>query len=173
MSNIYSTHVGIIHYKFTALQPGFARASGSSRSPSDARSAVASQGALVSRARPSLFPVPLTQEARRDLSWWMVRDLMLVGQPPSEMDGKSRHPSLCEVSSRTSQCPGRSPQLSRASRRNRVISSSSGGKVTASLSGQSVDRPFCDEPQCEAAPLLLACPGSPGRLRGRVSSSLG
>ena len=34
--------------------PGFARAAGSSRSPSDALSAVASQGALVPRVRPSL-----------------------------------------------------------------------------------------------------------------------
>ena len=34
--------------------PGFARAAGSSRSPSDALSAVASQGTLVSRVRPSL-----------------------------------------------------------------------------------------------------------------------
>ena len=34
--------------------PGFARAAGASRSPSDALSAVASQGALVSRDRPSL-----------------------------------------------------------------------------------------------------------------------
>ena len=39
---------------------------------------------------------------------------MLVDQPPSEMDGESQHPSRCEVSSRTSQCPGRSPQPSRA-----------------------------------------------------------
>ena len=98
---------------------------------------------------------------------------MLVGQPPSEMDGESRHPSRCEVSSRTSQFPGRSPQPSRASRRDRVVSSPSGGEVTASCLGQSVDRPFCDEPQRETAPLLLACPGSPGRLRGRVSPSLG
>ena len=98
---------------------------------------------------------------------------MLVGQPPSEMDGESRHPSRCEVSSRTSQCPGRSPQPSRASRRDRVASSPSGGEVTASRLGQSVDRPFCDEPQRETAPLLLACPGSRGRLRGRFSSSLG
>ena len=98
---------------------------------------------------------------------------MRVDQPPSEMDGESRHTSRCEVSSRTSQCPGRSPQLSRASCRDRVVSSPSGGEVTASHLGQSVDRPFCDEPQRETAPLLLACPGSPGRLRGRVSSSLG
>ena len=35
---------------------------------------------------------------------------MLVGQPPSEMDGEFRHPSRCEVSSRTSQCPGGSLQ---------------------------------------------------------------
>ena len=40
---------------------------------------------------------------------------VLVDQPPSEMDGEFRHPSRCEVSSRTSQCPGRSPQPSRAS----------------------------------------------------------
>ena len=39
--------------------------------------------------------------------------------------------------------------------------------------GQSVDRPVCDLPQREAAPILLACPGSTGRLRGCVSSSLG
>ena len=32
---------------------------------------------------------------------------------------------------------------------------------------------FCDLPQREAAPVLLACPGSPGRLRGCVSPSLG
>ena len=48
-----------------------------------------------------------------------------------------------------------------------------GGEVTASLLGQSVDRPLCDVPQHETAPVLLACPGSPGRLRGCVSSSLG
>ena len=89
------------------------------------------------------------------------------------MDGESRHPSRCEVSSRTSQCPCRSPQPSQASRRDRVVSSRSGGEVTASSLGQSVDRPFCDEPQRETAPLLFACPGSPGRLRGCVSSSLG
>ena len=77
---------------------------------------------------------------------------MLVGQPPSEMDGESRHPSRCEVSSRTNQCPGRS-QPSRASIRDRV--------VTVLRLGQPVNRPFCDEPQRETAPLLLACPGSP------------
>ena len=89
---------------------------------------------------------------------------MLVGQPPSEMDGESR----CEVSSRSVQCPGGSPQPSRASRRDRVVSSPSGGEITASRVGQSVDRP-----QRETAPLLLAGPRSTGRLRGRISSSLG
>ena len=89
---------------------------------------------------------------------------ILVGQLPSEMDGESRHPSRCEVSSRTSQYPGRSPQPSRASRRDRVVSSPSGGEVTASRFGQPVDRPFCNEPQRETTPLLLACPGSPGCL---------
>ena len=98
---------------------------------------------------------------------------MLVGQPPSEMDGESRHPSRCEISSRTSQCPGRSPQPSQASCSDRVVSPPSGGEVTASCFGQSVDRPVCDEPQRETAPALLARPRSPGRLRGCVSSSLG
>ena len=44
---------------------------------------------------------------------------MLVGQPPSEMDGEFQHPSRCEVSTRASQCPGRCPQLSQASSRDR------------------------------------------------------
>ena len=91
---------------------------------------------------------------------------MLVVQLPSEMDGEFRHPSRCEVSSRTSQCPGRSPQPSRASSRDRVVSPPSGGEVTASCLGQSVDRPFCDVPQRETAIVLLASPGSQGRLRG-------
>ena len=89
---------------------------------------------------------------------------MLVVQPPSEMDGESRDPSRCEVSSRTSQCPGRSPQLSRASCRDRVVSPPSGGEVAVSRLGQSVDRPVCDEPRRETTPILLARPGSPGRL---------
>ena len=54
-----------------------------------------------------------------------------------------------------------------------MVSSTSGGEITALRLGQSVDRPLCDEPQCETAPLLLASPVSPGRLRGCVSSSLG
>ena len=97
---------------------------------------------------------------------------MLVGQPPSEMHGEFRHPSRCEVSTRTSQCPGRCPQPSRASSRDRVVSPPSGGEVTASCLGQSVDRPLCDVPQRETAPVLLTSPGSPGRLRGCVSTSL-
>ena len=98
---------------------------------------------------------------------------VLVDQPPSEMDGEFRHPSRCEVSSRTSQCPGGPPQPSRASCRDRVVSPPSGGEVTASRLGQTVDRPLCDVPQRETAPVLLACSGSPSRLRGCASTSLG
>ena len=54
-----------------------------------------------------------------------------------------------------------------------MVSPPSGSEITASRLGQSVDRPLCNEPQRETAPLLLASPGSPGRLRGCVSSSLG
>ena len=236
--------------------PGFARVVGSSQSPSDAHLAVASEGALVPRVRPSL-----AMEVRRDLSWWMVgsirdtcsgsspvfgrvlfgmgrspsrstrvrgvirpgevaahqssrnegplpgssgfsrrchrssrdsdvrqldgrgvrqqarghgfRGSMLVGQPPSEMDGVFRRPSRCEVSTRTHQCPGRHPQPSWASSRDRVVFPPAGGEVTASRVGQSVDRPLCDVPQRETAPLLLACPGSSGRLQGCILPSLG
>ena len=98
---------------------------------------------------------------------------MFVDQPPSEMDGEFQRPSRCEVSSRRVQRPGRCSQPSRASCRDRVVSPPSGGEDTSSCVGQSVNRPVCDLPQREAAPVLLACPGSPGRLRGCVSSSLG
>ena len=98
---------------------------------------------------------------------------MFVDQPPSEMDGECRRPSRCEVSSRRVQRPGRCSQPSRASCRDRVVSPPSGGESTSSCVRQSVNRPVCDLPQREAAPVLLACPGSPGRLRGCVSPSLG
>ena len=98
---------------------------------------------------------------------------MRVDQPPSEMDGEFRHPFRCEVSTRTGQCPGRRPQPSRARSRDRVVSPPSGGEVTASCLEQSVDRPLCNVPQRETAPVLLAGPGSLGRIRGCVSTSLG
>ena len=53
-----------------------------------------------------------------------------------------------------------------------MVSPPSGGESTSSCVGQSVSRPVCDLPQREAAPVLLTCPGSPGRLRGCVSPSL-
>ena len=98
---------------------------------------------------------------------------VFVDQPPSEMDGEFRRPSRCEVSTRRVQRPGRCSQPPRASCGDRVVSPPSGGESTSSCVGQSVNRPVCDLPQREAAPVLLACPGSPGRLRGCVSSSLG
>ena len=98
---------------------------------------------------------------------------VFVDQPPSEMDGVFRRPSRSEVSSRRVQRPGRCTQPSRASCGDRVVSPPSGGESTSSYVGQSVDRPVRDLPQREAAPILFACPGSTGRLRGCVSSSLG
>ena len=59
--------------------PGFAGAGGSSRSPLDTHFTVASEGALVPRVRPPSLPVPLPRGVRRDLSWWMVRDHLLMG----------------------------------------------------------------------------------------------
>ena len=98
---------------------------------------------------------------------------VFVDQPPSEMDGEFRRPSRCEVSARREQRPGRCSQPSRASCGDRVVSPPSGGEITSSCVGQSVNRPVCDLPQREAAPVMLASPGSPGRLQGCVSPSLG
>ena len=50
---------------------------------------------------------------------------VFVDQPSSEMDGKFRRPSRCEVFARTGQRSGRRPQPSRASSRDRVVSSPS------------------------------------------------
>ena len=98
---------------------------------------------------------------------------VFVDQPPSEMDGEFRRPSRCEISARREQRPGRRSQPSRASCGDRVVSPPSGGEVASSRVGQSVYRPVCDVPQREAAPLLLASPGSPGRPQGCVLPSLG
>ena len=98
---------------------------------------------------------------------------VFVDQSPSEMDGEFRRQSRCEVSARRVQRAGRCSQPSWASCGDRVVSPPSGGEGTSSCVGQSVNRPVCDLPQREAAPVLLACPGSPGRLQGCVSPSLG
>ena len=69
--------------------PGFARAVGSSRSSSDALLAVASEVAVVPESDPPSLPMALPEEARRDLSWWMVRDHLLTGvrfgTPPTDL----------------------------------------------------------------------------------------
>ena len=217
---------------------------------------------------PPSLPVALPEEARRDLSWWMVRDHLLVGvrfgtpapdlhlysdasssgwgahlldqnvsgvwsaqekllhinllemkalflalQAFQEVVSGHHVTAMCDNSTvvayvnkqggtvsrplclltsrllrwtesfdvhlearylpRRVQRPGRCTQPSRASCRDRVVSPPSGGESTSSYVGQSVDRPVRDLPQREAAPILLACPGSTGRLRGCVSSSLG
>ena len=98
---------------------------------------------------------------------------VFADQPPSEMDGEFRRPSRCEVFTRREQRLGGYSQPSWASSRDGVVTPPCGGEVTSSRVGQSVNRPVCDVPQREAAPVLLASPGSPGRLRGCVSSSLG
>ena len=64
---------------------------------------------------------------------------VFVDQPPSEMDGEFRRPSRCEVSARREQRPGRCSQPLRASCRDRVVSPPSGGEVTSSCVGQSVN----------------------------------
>ena len=217
---------------------------------------------------PPSLPVALPEEARRDLSWWMVRDHLLVGvrfgtpapdlhlYSDASLSGWGAHlldqnvsgvwsaqekllhinllemkamflalqafqevvsghhvtamcdnstvvayvnkqggtvsRPLCLLTSRLlrwaesfdvhlearylpgeSNVPGRCTQPSRASCRDRVVSPPSGGESTSSCVGQSVDRSVRDLPQREAAPILLACPGSTGRLRGCVSSFLG
>ena len=212
---------------------------------------------------PPSLPVALPEEARRDLSWWMVRDHLLVGvrfgTPAPDLhlysdasssgwgahlldqnvsgvwsaqekllhinllkmkalflalqafqedvvghhvtamcdnstvvayvnkQGGTVSRPLCLLTSRLLRwtesfdvhlearyLPGESNVLADVlSCGDRVVSPPSGGESTSSYVGQSVDRPVRDLPQREAAPVLLACPGSTGRLRGCVSSSLG
>ena len=55
--------------------PGFARAAGSSRMPSDAHFAVACEGALVPRVRPSLSSGAFATGS----DWWMVKEHLLTG----------------------------------------------------------------------------------------------
>ena len=246
---------------------GFARAAGLSRSPSDALSAVASQAHWSPESDPPSLPVPLPQEARRDLSWWMVRDHLLTavrfGTPALDLhlysdascsrwgahlldqhvsgvwsdqkllyisllemkalflalqsfredvighhvtamcdnstvvayvnkQGGTVSRTLCSLTSRLLRwtesldihldaryLPGQANVLADLlSRRGQVVGTEwflhpQVARSLLSRLGQSVDRPLCDEPQRKTAPLLLACPGSPGRLRGHVSASLG
>ena len=97
---------------------------------------------------------------------------MFVDQQPSEMDGVfRRHLEARYLPAESNVC--RCTQQSAGKCGDRVVSPPSGGESTSLYVGQSVDRPVRDLPQREAAPVLLACPGSTGRLRGCVSSSLG
>ena len=216
------------------------------------------------KSDPPSLPVALPEEARRDLSWWMVKDHLLTGvrfgahapdlhlYSDASSSGWGAHLldqnvsrvwsdrekllhinllemkalflglqafqedvaghhvtamcdnstvvayvnkqggtvslSLCLLTSRLLRwtesfdvhldaryLPGESNVLADVLSRcgDRVVSPPSGGEGTSSCVGQSVNRPVCDLPQREAAPVLLACPGSPGRLRGCVSPSLG
>ena len=106
------------------------------------------QGGTVSR--------PLCLLTSRLLRWTESFDVHLEAR---YLPGESN--VLADVLSRRGQVVGT------------VVSPPSGGESTSSCVGQSVDRPVRDLPQREAAPVLLACPGSTGRLRGCVSSSLG
>ena len=217
---------------------------------------------------PPLLPVALPEEARRDLSWWMVRDHLLVGvrfgTPAPDLhlysdasssgwgahlldqnvsgvwsaQEKLLHINLLEMKALflalqafqedvaghhvTAMCdnstvvayvnkqggmvsrplclltsrllrwtesfdvhlearylPGESNVLADVlSRRGQVVGTewSLHPQVARALLrawGNPLIVPVCDLPQREAAPVLLACPGSTGRLRGCVSSSLG
>ena len=57
---------------------------------------------------------------------------LLVGQPGSEVDGESRCPPRCEVSTRAVQCSGRSPQPLESGYRDRIVSSPAGGEGSVS-----------------------------------------
>ena len=89
--------------------------------------------------RPSRDGDVRQHDGRQQARGHSILGSVLAHQPPSEMDGEFRRPSRCEVSSRAIQCPGRSSQPSRASHRDRVVSPTSGGEITASRLGQSVD----------------------------------
>ena len=213
---------------------------------------------------PPSLPVALPEEARRDLSWWMVRDHLLVGvgfgTPAPDLhlysdasssgwgahlldqnvsgvwsaqekllhinllemkalflslqafqevvaghhvtamcdnstvvayvnkQGGTVSRSLCLLTSRLLRwtesfdvhldaryLPGESNVLADIlSRRGQVVGTewSLHPQVARALL-RAWGNPSIDLPQREAAPVLLACPGSPGRLRGCVSPSLG
>ena len=55
---------------------------------------------------------------RQQAGWDSVPLPLLVGQSPSEVEGESRRPPRCEVSTRAVQCSGRSPQASGSGYRN-------------------------------------------------------
>ena len=57
------------------------------------------------------------------------------------------------------QCSGRSQPLG-SGYRDRVISAPAGGEGSLSLLGLTVNQSVCNEPQCEASPILFPCPGS-------------
>ena len=212
---------------------------------------------------PPSFPVALPEEARRDLSWWMVRDHLLMkvrfrtpapdlhlysdasssgwgahlldqnvsgvwsaqekllhinllemkalflglqafqevvaGHHVTAMcdnstvvayvnkQGGTVSRSLCLLTSRLLRwtesfdvhldaryLPGESNVLADVlSRRGQVVGTewSLHPQVARALL-RAWGNPSIDLPQCEAAPVLLACPGSPGHLRGCVSPSL-
>ena len=108
----------------------------------------------------------------------------------NKQGGKVSH-SLCLLASRllrwtesldihlsASYLPGQSNVLAYLlSRRDQIIgtkwSPPLGGESCASTLGPTVNRCFCDASQCEASPILFPHSGSPGGLRGCVSSSLG
>ena len=98
---------------------------------------------------------------------------LLVGQPSCEVDGESRCPPRCEVSTRAVQCSGRSPRPLGSGYRDQVVSPPADGERSASALGLIINQFVRDESQREAAPILFPCPGSPGGLWGCVSSSLG
>ena len=110
----------------------------------------------------------LHQQARRD----SVRLPLLVDQATSPMGRALRCPVGGKVSAGVVQCSGRSPQPSGAGYRVRVVSPFPGGESTPCL-GFSIAGHVRDAPQCEASPVLLPRPGSPGHLRGCVPTSVG
>ena len=72
---------------------------------------------------------------------------LLIGQPASEVVGESRRPPGCEVSTRTVQCSGWSPQPSGSGYRDRVVSPPVGGEGPASSLRLAIDRSVRNESQ--------------------------
>ena len=179
-------HYGSVEILFHAISPssalagdsrspGIAGAVGASRSSSDALLAVASEDALVPRVRPSLASGGFAGGSE-------TRPVLVDGEGSPVSGGSIRDtcagsaPVFGRVFVGVGCSPPRSKRVRGVVRPGEVVahqSSRNEGESTSSCMGQSVNRPVCDLPQREAAPVLLACPGSPGRLRGCVSPSLG
>ena len=122
-----------------ARSPGFARAAGSSRSPSDALSAVASQGALVTRVRPSLSSGAIAPGSE-------TGSVLVDGEGPS-FDGSS--PVFGRVLFGVGRPPPRSTNVRGVDGPGKVVTHQS-SRDESSVLGSAIISRRCHRPSCNS-----------------------